>query len=129
MTQNKIVKSTLVNIDSTYRNLYPKNICYSDGNILPKDPLSLTQGSPIIQFKGQDIYICEIDEDTTNLNDFYRWEEVKISDTDTFCWRTFVHITDLSNNIWLPIPSTEKMSGFKIQDIIKTILDNKSKNS
>jgi hypothetical protein len=84
-----------------------------------------TTNTPIIKFKGQNIHICEIDQEKTNLSDFYKWEELSISNTDTFCWRTFVHITDLSDNIWLPIPTSEKMSGFKIQDIISTILQNK----
>jgi len=84
-----------------------------------------TTNTPIIQFKGQDIYICEIDQDRTNLKDFYKWEEIPFSDSETFCWRTFVHITDLSDTIWLPIPNSEKMSGFRIQDIITTILESK----
>lgn len=83
---------------------------------------------PIIQFKGQDIYICEIDQQKTQIQDFYKWEELPVSDSETFCWRTFVHITDLEDNIWLPIPSTEKMSGFKVQDIIHTILQTKKMN-
>ncbi len=81
--------------------------------------------APIIQFKGQDIYICEIDKNKTDLKDFYTWSEISNSDSETFCWRTFSHITDLSENIWLPIPNSEKMSGFKILDIINTILQNK----
>lgn len=84
-----------------------------------------TTNMPTIQFKGQDIYICEIDQEKTNLKDFYKWDEIPILDSETFCWRTFIHITDLSDNIWLPIPSSEKMSNFKVQDIIKTILENK----
>ncbi len=85
-----------------------------------------TTNTPTIKFKGQDIYICEIDQERTNLQDFYKWDEIPISDSETFCWRTFIHITDLSDNIWLPIPASEKMSNFKVQDIIHTILQSKS---
>jgi hypothetical protein len=105
---------------------------YSETNILNDiktlylEPNGLyTTNTPFIRFKGQDIYLCEIDKDRTNLQDFYKWDEIPFSDSETFCWRSFVHITDLSDNIWLPIPFSEKMSGFKIQDIIHSILSNK----
>ena len=48
MSKNKIVKSTLLNIDSSFRDLYPKNICKSNNKILPNNPLSLYVGSNII---------------------------------------------------------------------------------
>ncbi len=48
MSKNKILKTSLLNIDSTFRSLYPKNICKSDNKILPKDPLSLTKNSNIL---------------------------------------------------------------------------------
>jgi hypothetical protein len=35
-----MAKSTLLNIDSSYRNLYPKNIYKSDGKSLPLNPLN-----------------------------------------------------------------------------------------
>ena len=44
----KITKSTYLNIDSAYRNMYPKNICNADGRILPTNPLTMTTGSSII---------------------------------------------------------------------------------
>ena len=45
MTKNKIIKSTLVNIDSTFRNTIPKNIYKTDSTLLPSNPLSFVQGS------------------------------------------------------------------------------------
>lgn len=42
------MKSTLLNIDSSYRNLYPKNIYKSDGKSLPLNPLSFKENSNII---------------------------------------------------------------------------------
>ena len=45
---HKICKSTLLNIDSEHRDIYPKHICSSDGKILPLNPLTLTIGSDII---------------------------------------------------------------------------------
>jgi hypothetical protein len=76
--------------------------------------------------KGMNTYLCEIDRGQTNLNDFYKWKELSLNDNDTFCWKTFIYITDNNGNIWLPIPSNEKISNFKIQDIIHVIL---SKNT
>ena len=46
--EKKIIKSTLLNIDSTYRNIYPKNITTSTGVVLPYNPISLTQNSKIV---------------------------------------------------------------------------------
>ncbi len=83
--------------------------------------------TPIFKLKGLDIYMCEIDSNRTNIADFYKWEE--ISDSETFCWRSFYHITDLNNNIWLPIPDNEKISNFKIIDIINAILLNSKSNN
>ena len=48
MSKNIILKSTLLNIDSSFRNLYPKNIYASNGKILPSNPLTLTQNSNIV---------------------------------------------------------------------------------
>ena len=48
MSKNKIVKSTLLNIDSSFRDLYPKNICKSDNKILPNNPLAFNTASNII---------------------------------------------------------------------------------
>jgi len=45
MLKNKFIKTTLLNIDSSYRNIIPKNIVKSDCKILPNNPLKLTKGS------------------------------------------------------------------------------------
>ena len=46
--KRKISRSTLLNIDSEYRNLYPKNIYVSNGKVLPNNPLTLTTNSNIV---------------------------------------------------------------------------------
>jgi hypothetical protein len=92
-----------------------------------RTPPSNGVATPIFKLKGLDIYMCEIDSNRTNIADFYKWEE--ISDSETFCWRSFYHITDLNNNIWLPIPDNEKISNFKIIDIINAILLNSKSNN
>ena len=48
MSKKKFIKTTLLNIDSSYRNITPKNIVKSDGKILPDNPLTFTRGSPTV---------------------------------------------------------------------------------
>ena len=45
MLKNKFIKTTLLNIDSAFRNITPKNIVKSDGKILPTNPMTFTKGS------------------------------------------------------------------------------------
>lgn len=44
MSKNKFIKTTLLNIDSSYRNIIPKNIIKSDCKLLPNNPIKLTKG-------------------------------------------------------------------------------------
>jgi hypothetical protein len=75
MSKNKILKSTLLNIDSSFRNLYPKNICRTDNQILPANPLILTKQSNIATFNypnhglqvGDNIVIQNIEGITKTL--------------------------------------------------------------
>ena len=50
MPQTKIIKTSLINIDSSFRSIYPKNICSSSGQTLPSNPITFTAGSNIITF-------------------------------------------------------------------------------
>ncbi len=93
--------------------------------LIPNGLYSLNK-TPIFKLKGLDVYMCEIDIDKTTMTDFYNLNEIDI-ESDNFCWRTFYHITDLNNNIWLPVPDNEKISNFKIIDIINAILINSKK--
>jgi hypothetical protein len=95
-------------------------------DILEPNSLFCT-ATPFIKFKGQNIFICEIDDKQTNMSDFYNWDEISLDDQESFCWKKIIHITDMDKKTWLPIPETEKMSNFKVKDIINAILTN-SKN-
>lgn len=64
MAQTKIIKSTLLNIDSLFRELYPKNICYSDGIILPSNALTFTKNSTLININFPDHKLNEGDNIT-----------------------------------------------------------------
>jgi hypothetical protein len=48
MTSKKILNSTLLNIDSSFRNVNPKNICISNNKTLPTNPLIFTKNSNLI---------------------------------------------------------------------------------
>ena len=50
MSQTKIIKTSLINIDSSFRSIYPKNICSSNGQTLPSNPLTFTTNSNTIKF-------------------------------------------------------------------------------
>ena len=49
MNINKIIKSTILNVDSSTRIIAPKNIYKSDGKFLPIDPIYFTQGKSEIK--------------------------------------------------------------------------------
>jgi hypothetical protein len=66
--------------------------------------------------------LCEIDTTKTNITDFYKWDELKITDTDTFCWRNYIYLMGPTNESWLTTPKTEKIGTYSIQDIIDKIL-------
>ena len=48
MIKNNIVKSSLVNIDSSFRNVLPKNIYTSNNIVLPNNPLTFVKDSNTI---------------------------------------------------------------------------------
>jgi hypothetical protein len=62
------LKSTLLNIDSSYRNIYPKHIYKSNNTVLPCNPLYFTYNSNIIKinypnhnlFQGDNIIIQNV---------------------------------------------------------------------
>jgi hypothetical protein len=63
--------------------------------------------SPI---KYKNYYLCQVDITKTNLNDFYKWEEIELEDKDCFCWRTFYTFgNELDLSSWLPIPKNESI--------------------
>ena len=78
MSKTKITKSTLLNIDSSYRDLYPKNICSSDNKILPLNPISITYKTITINYPNHNLSIDDNiviqnveGESKTLINSFY----------------------------------------------------------
>ena len=87
----KITKSTLVNIDSNYRNKYPKNIYTSNNKILPPNPLQFTIDSNVITvnysnhgFSSNDNIIIQNVQgiNKTLVNSFVLIEESKLSNRE-----------------------------------------------
>lgn len=68
-------------------------------------------------------YLCEVDINKTKLSDFYTWDELSITDTETFCWKSYIHISDNNENSWLEIPITENLSNYNVSKIIREILN------
>lgn len=81
------------------------------------------QGSPIQQ---DDMYLCPVDPNKTNMSDFYQWNELSLDDTDTFCWRT-VYVTGDPHNYrgWLPIPTSETLGQHSFQELFDIIHANR----
>jgi hypothetical protein len=70
--------------------------------------------------KYENYYLCEVDITKTDLNEFYKWEEIELKDDECFCWRTFYTFgTDLDLSNWLPIPKNESL---ELQPIFKQII-------
>lgn len=75
-------------------------------DILHPNGIFLTK-SPI---KYKNYYLCEVDILKTDLNDFYKWEEIELKDEECFCWRTFYTFGNgLDLCSWLPIPENESL--------------------
>ena len=80
-------------------------------DILEPNGLVLT-GNPI---RKNGVCYCSMDPNT-KLEDYYRWEEVPIDTTDTFCWKTIYVMGEESK--WLPVPIEETLGSLMIRDII-----------
>ena len=70
----------------------------------------------------KNLQICEVDAAKTNISDFYNWEEIAFENTDTFCWRTYIHISGENNTMWLDIPENEMLGAYSAKEIIAKII-------
>jgi hypothetical protein len=60
--------------------------------------------------KYNNYYLCQVDILKTDLNEFYKWEEIELKDKDRFCWRMFYTFgSELDLCSWLPIPKNESL--------------------
>lgn len=81
-----------------------------------------------IRTSTDNIYLCKVDINRTNIEDFYKWEEIALTDKDTFCWRKYIQFTENENDInWLDIPRSERIDKYTVEDIIQYIRDSEHK--
>lgn len=67
----------------------------------------------------KDMVFCQVDTKRTNLADQYVWEEIPITDRETFCWRTYYIMgTDSHQTSWLPLPVSERLEPYSLQEVI-----------
>ena len=86
MKSNKLLHSTLLNIDSSFRNLTPKNICTSNNKILPNNPLFFVKNSNLVTINypnheliaGDNIVIQNVEGITKTIsNSFYLFNNIQ----------------------------------------------------
>jgi len=81
--------------------------------------------------KVNDIVYCQVDTTRTNLADQYQWEDISLTDRQTFCWRTYYLMgkgtdtdadtdadADNSKTNWLPFPAEERLEPYSLQEVI-----------
>jgi hypothetical protein len=81
------------------------------------EPNGIYLSSPPV--KVNDIVFCEVDTMRTNLADQYQWEEISLTDRQTFCWRTY-YLMGKGNGTtnWLPLPAEERLEPYSLQEVI-----------
>jgi hypothetical protein len=87
------------------------------------EPNGIYLSSPPV--KVNDIVFCEVDTTRTNLADQYQWDEISLTDRQTFCWRTYYLMgkgTDMGKGTgatdWLPLPAEERLEPYSLQEVI-----------
>lgn len=96
------------------------------------EPNGIYLASPPMWIK--DIVFCEVDTKRTNLADQYQWEEIPLTDRETFCWRTY-YLMGKGNGTdngmimtnWLPLPVEERLEPYSFQEIIDSFSQTSSK--
>jgi len=88
------------------------------------NPNDIYRGKKLIKL-NKHINLCEVDVEKTKIDDFYMWQDIEFENKETFCWRTFMYLTDLAGSNWLEIPETEKLGNVTVRDLIKVIIQKK----
>jgi hypothetical protein len=99
-----------------------KSSLHIDNDIL--NPNDIYRKSPVIKYDNK-LQLCEVDIKRTNITDFYKWEEIKLEDSETFCWKTFYYFSANNKISWLDIPNNERIGNYNVNDIIKAIIQKK----
>jgi len=113
-------------------NIHVFTILTIGGNKLWKEHPSLDIQSDILlpnsiyllqdPIKYKTAYLCQIDESKMDMNDFYKWDELKVDDNQTFCWRVFYTFgKDKEYCSWLPIPEYETFGDYSYNELFKVM--------
>ena len=100
------------------------------------EPNGIYLASPPVRVN--DIVFCEVDTKRTNLADQYQWEEIPLTDRQTFCWRTYYLMgkgTDKGKGAdmnkgktnWLPLPVEERLEPYSFQEVMDAFSQTSSK--
>lgn len=76
---------------------------------------------------GGNVALCEVDTENTLLDDFYEWNEVRLADNETFCWRTLYSIESTQGeHSWLSMPCQETIGPYTCKELCDLILYHQS---
>jgi hypothetical protein len=84
--------------------------------LLPND--IYLEESPV---KHNNIYYCKVDVNKTKIDDFYKWDEIELTDENTFCWKKYYTFGKEKYNDWLYIPNNEKLGKFNCESLFTFI--------
>jgi len=70
---------------------------------------------------GKKVQLCEVDTQKTNINDFYKWEEIDVNDRETFCWRTFIVLLGNNGSNWLDTSAYDVLDGYSVKELSSAI--------
>lgn len=93
-----------------------------DNDIL--NPSDIYRTETVIKY-DKHLQLYEVDIERTNISDFYKWDELELNDSETFCWKTFYYFTGNNKLSWLNVPDNEKIGNYSIKNIINAIIQRK----
>ncbi len=99
-----------------------KSSLHIDKDIL--NPNDIYRKSIPIKF-DKTLQLCEVDTEKTIISDFYKWEEIDLQDTETFCWKSYYYFNGSNKLCWLETPDSEKLGKYNVKDLIKAIIQKK----
>jgi hypothetical protein len=67
--------------------------------------------------------LCEVDTTKTKIHDFYKWSDIGMNDTDTFCWRNYIYILGPKGEVWLNLPNNERLANTSLNKLLTTIIN------
>lgn len=70
--------------------------------------------------QNNNMYLCKINVEKTDINDIYKWSEININDM-TFCWKDYIYFIGKNNEDWLNIPKNEKIGDIYINNLLELI--------